>query len=179
MDEPPPTQAPDWGPLYVQYADRLWRVARTTLRRHGGAAIHDRAAEVVSQAFVELMERPPVEHPANWEAFLIRVVTCRAIDLLRKEHLDRREAFPEADAQAGSVVDGTQLVIERLAVDQLLDQLDQRSRYVLEQVIMLKRPAQEVAAELGLSPGRVSQLKTEALKQLQLELAQEREEPWR
>lgn len=166
MTDPPPVQLPDWGPLYVEHRDRLWRVAAAQAYGLGYGLARQLAGEALSQVFLELITDPPRCTPQSWEAFLVARVKNRAIDLVRKEHAERRALFPESDSTPLSVSDQSDRVLDRLHADRLLASLDARSRHVVEQVVMFARPSKDVAAELGISPGRASQIKSEALKKL-------------
>lgn len=166
MTDPLSVQRPDWGPLYEEYKDRLWRVAAGQGYRLGYELARQLAGEAVSQVFLELIKDPPKGFPQSWEAFLVARVKNRAIDLVRKEHVERRAVFPESESRRFSIADGSEGVLDRLQTDQLLASLETRSRYVVEQVVMHARPSKDVAVELGISAGRLSQIKSEALQKL-------------
>lgn len=163
MDEPPPAQVlPDLAALYVRHRDVLWRVTQRQLPRH----MHDRAGEVINDVFAKLQGNPPTEPVENWEAYLITLVRRRAISVCRKEHVDRYGSFPAEDGAAFGVWDGASERANEQSVKKMLMLLEPRRRRILEQVVIADRPAKALAAELGISEGRVSQLKTDALRQL-------------
>lgn len=161
MDEPPPAQdPPDLAALYVRHRDVLWRVTQRQLPRH----MHDRAGDVINDVFAKLQVNPPTEPIENWEAYLVTLVRRRAISVCRKEHVDRYGEFPAEDAAVFGVWDGASERANEQAVKTTLMCLEPRRRRILEQVVIADRPAKAVAAEMGISEGRVSQLKTDALQ---------------
>lgn len=175
MAEPPPSRGiPDLGALYLRYRDILWRVAQKQLPEF----MHDRVGEVVSHVFMKLGENPPTEPVRSWEALLVDRVMKRAIDVYRKEHFNRFGEFPAEDAAVFGVADGAAASLDASLVKTLLSRLEPRRRQVLEEVVMAGRPAKALAAEWGVSEGRVSQLKTDALKRFKVSWAQETGGVW-
>jgi len=175
MAEPPPLgTAPDLGALYLRHSNVLWRIARNRLPKF----MHDRVGEVISHVFMKLGESPPTEPVRNWEALLIDRVKKRCIDVYRKEHFNRFGEFPTEDAAELGVADDLAARADASLVRSLLSRLEPRRRQVLEEVIMECRPAKDVAAELGVSEGRVSQLKADALRQFSVLWEQETGGAW-
>lgn len=175
MAEPPQSRGvPDLGALYLRYRDVLWRVTQRQLPKF----MQDRVGEVVSHVFMQLSEKPPPEPVRNWEALLIDRVKKRAIDLYRKEHFNRWGEFPAEDAAVLGVADGAAASLDASLVKSLLSRLEPRRRQVLVEVVMAGRPAKDLAAESGVSEGRVSQLKTDALKQFKVLWEQETGGAW-
>ena len=175
MAEPPPSRGiPDLGALYLRYRDVLWRVAQKQLPLF----MHDRVGEVVSHVFMKLGEKPPTEPVRNWEALLVDRAKKRAIDVYRKEHFNRFGQFPDEDAAVLGVADGAAASLDASLVSSLLSRLEPRRRRVLVEVVMEGRPAKVLAAEWGVSEGRVSQLKTDALKRFKVLWEQETGGVW-
>lgn len=161
MDEPPPAQVlPDLAALYVRHRHVLWRVTQRQLPIH----MHDRAGDVINDVFAKLQVNPPTEPIENWEAYLITLVRRRAISVCRQEHVDRYGEFPAEDGAVFGVWDGASERASDQAVKEILMRLEPRRRRILEQVVIADRPAKAVAAEMGISEGRVSQLKSDALQ---------------
>jgi len=170
MVEPPPSRGvPDLGALYERHRDVLWRVAQRQLPRF----MHDRVGEVISHVFMKIGEDPPAESVRNWEAFLIDRVKKRAIDVYRKEHVNRFGEFPAEDAAVLGVTDGVATSLDASSVKSILSRLESRRRQVLEEVVLAGRPAKDLAMEWGVSEGRVSQLKADALKRFKVLWEQE------
>ncbi len=170
MVEPPPDQVqPDLAALYARYRDVLWRVVRRQLPRH----MRDRAGDVIQDVFAKLLEKPSTQPINNWEAYLVTLVRRRAISVSRKERDDRHGELPAEDGAAFAVGDGLAERAEAQVVGQALSRVEPRRRHVLERVVIADRPAKEVAAEMGISEGRISVLKKEGLQQLKSELEQQ------
>lgn len=167
---------PDWAALYLLYRDALWRVAATKLRPAGLA---DDAEDVVQEAIFSLMASPPAVVD-SWEALLVRTVQFRAIDRIKSaavkhagpELTDRLDRATEQDvaAEVGEAIDRSRLAAK---VWDALALLDDRHRRVAWEVVALERPRAAVAAELGVTPARISQIRKEALEQLRAALAEE------
>ena len=175
MVEPPPTQGrPDLGALFLCYREVLWRVAQSRLPRF----MRDRAEDVIMRVFLELLQNQPTEPVRNWEGLLVDRVKKRAMDVYRKEHVEQVGDFPAEDAAVFGVVDGATSRADAALVRSVLSRLEPRSRQVLEEVVMANRPAKDLAAEWGVSQGRVSQLKTDALKRFKTLWEQETGGVW-
>lgn len=166
----------DIAALYLRHREAMFKVAATVLRGADGSY---GALDAVNDAIVSIMSSPRRDEVRNWEAFLVNAAKRKAQDHLRSAHARRAApaAAPlevgdqtEVDDVAEEVIDGLerQQTIER--VQECLTALDDRHRYVLWETVALERPNKEVAAELGVSPPRISQMKTRALTLLQEEL---------
>ncbi len=147
----------------------MHRVAGSVLREAGMA---DHANDVVQEVMTSLMgSPPPTVH--NWEALMVTAAKRKALDLLRSAEF--RHAGPELGvehdyADPTDVAKDVAEVIDRqrgaaMAWDGL-SVLDERHRKVAWEYIALGRPRSELAEELGVSPARVSQMATRALKEL-------------
>lgn len=168
-----PSAAPDWAVLYAKHRGAMHRVAAAELR---SAGLADHANDVVQQAMASLMTSPP-RSVRSWEGLLISTVKRRAWDLLGSAAV--RHAGPELPADHGGrdedcTAEVALAVLDRQrrieTVQQLLRVLDERHRKVAWDYLALDRPRKEVAAELGVSPARVSQMAKEALKTLKDEM---------
>lgn len=160
---------PDWAALYQRHKDAMHRVAASVLR---AAGLADQANDAVSEAMTSLMGSPPAG-VQNWEAVMVTAAKRKAIDLLRSAAV--RHAGPELGPEHdyADSVDIAEDVAERVDRERLravawdgLSVLDTRHRKVAWEYIALERPRAEVAAELGVSPGRVSQMAKRVLEEL-------------
>lgn len=164
-----PQIPPDWAALYLKHGDAMHRVAAKVLRE---AWLADQAGDAVQDAMVSLMASPP-EDVRNWEAVMVTTAKRRALDRLdsavvrhagpelSKEH-DRTDGEDVSEEVAESIDRKrvTALVRNILAV------LDDRHHKVAWERFALERPRADVAAELGVTPARVSQMATRAREQL-------------
>lgn len=159
---------PDWAALYERHRGAMLRVAASRLRLAGRDT--DQAQDVVNQVFVEVMSRPPAT-VSNWESYLVRATSHRVSDHMSAA--EARRAFP-AGTGAGNPAD----LLDTAAPDDVEDQafkalrseqLRHRIRELLvgltdseRRVVRLRlfdgRPNVEIAALLGVSQARVSQL---------------------
>lgn len=165
-----PSSEPDWPALYMRHRDSMHRVAARVLRDKGLAA---QASDAVQDAMVSLMRSPPDDVGA-WEAVMVAAAKRRALDLLRSAAV--RHAGPELSdehdhADEGDIAEDIAESIDRqrsaaLVWDKLAT-LGDRHRKVAWDYIALEQPRSEVASELGVTPGRVSQIATQVLRQLQ------------
>jgi RNA polymerase sigma factor (sigma-70 family) len=168
---------PDVEALYLKHNDAMYRVAYRVLRESGRK---DLAKDTVQLVFESLLKSPPSEPVDNWEAFLVRSVSNKALDLLRSATVRRTDAKPveEHDRPTGQDVAAEvagRVDLSRLAakVREKMALLPEQEKYVLEECAAKGRPGTEVAAELGVTKGRVSQLKTKALKTVRQMLDEE------
>jgi RNA polymerase sigma-70 factor (ECF subfamily) len=154
----------------------MYRVAARTLR---GAGREAEAEDVVMTAMESLMKKPP-RGVRSWEAMMVKATTLRALDLLKSaevkhasaaELLDRDGATPEV--LEDDVVEAVDRQRDAAAAWDKLAILDDRHRQVAWEYIAKGRSRDEVAAELGVSPARVSQMATKALKELKEALEKE------
>lgn len=161
---------PDLAALYTKHRDAMHRVAASVLREAGLA---DHANDAVHDTVVSIMSSPPKSNVRNWEAFLIRAVQRRAIDRLKSAAV--RHAGPELTEEhdrpdSTDLADDVTETLERQRLAErayaALDVLDERHRKVAWEYIALERPRAEVAAELGVTPGRVNQMAARALGKL-------------
>lgn len=168
---------PDVEALYLRHGDAMHRAAHRVLRGLGRRGL---ANEAVQQVFESLLRNPPSEPVDNWEAFLVRGARNSALDVLKSAAVRHTADKPVEDhvaaakddvaAEAAARVDRSRLMAK---VQEKMTLLSSQERYVLEQVAALDRSGTEVAAELGVTKGRVSQLKTQALRKLRQMLDEE------
>jgi RNA polymerase sigma factor (sigma-70 family) len=165
---------PDIGALYLQHRDAMYRAAASVLREAGRAS---EAGDAVQDAIVSILASPP-GNVRNWEALLVGTAKRRALDRLRSAAVrhaggelddthDRAERGDDLADDVASAVDSQRraaLAWDSLAV------LDERHRKAVWDMVALERSRSEVAAELGVTPARVSQMVTAALKDLRDEM---------
>lgn len=173
MTEVPP---PDWAALYQKHRDAMYRVAARTLRSAGREA---EAEDVVTNAMVSLMESPP-SGVKNWEAMMVKATKLRAFDYLKSaavKHASGTELLDHDGAAQATLEDDVIQAVDRQRAAanawDALSLLDERHRYVAWEYVAKRRPRDEVAAELDVSPARVSQMATKALNQLKEALEKE------
>lgn len=161
--------APDWAALYLKHRDAMYRVAARTLRDLG---LVDDAEDVVMAALESLMRNPP-SSVKNWEAMFIRVTKMRAFDLLKSaavKHASGADLTDYDTASPDCIEDEITEAIDRqnaaARVRDNLSVLERRHRHVAWEYIAKKRPRGEVAAELNVTPARISQMVPEVLRQL-------------
>jgi RNA polymerase sigma factor (sigma-70 family) len=165
---------PDIAALYLQHRDAMYRAAASVLREVGRASD---AGDAVQDAIVSILALPPSD-VQNWQALLVSTAKRRALDRLRsasvrhsggeldKSH-EQTELGDDLADDVASAVDSQRraaLAWESLAV------LNGRHRKAVWDTVALERSRSEVAAELGVSPARVSQMVTAALKDLRDEM---------
>jgi RNA polymerase sigma-70 factor (ECF subfamily) len=158
----------------------MYRVAARTLREAGRAA----AAEDVVMAAMESLMRKPPNGVKNWEALMVHTTKMRALDLLKSAAVQHSAAIEITDSDgpvtAGfedDVIEAVDLSRAAMAAYDKLAILDVRHRQVAWEYVAKGRLRGDVAAELGVSPGRVSQMATAALEQLKKALEMEGVEP--
>ena len=155
----------DWAALYHAHRDAMYGVAFEVLRGTGRV---DLAADAVHNAFVSLIQSPPNEPPRSWEGLLVATAKRRALDIVGSAATARRADYVEENVPAS--VSDEDAVLERLQkiarARPVIARLPERERMVLEQYIASDRPRSEVAAELGVSPARVSQLARSVLEKI-------------
>lgn len=169
--------SPDWAALYSAHKDSMHRIAKTVLR---GAGLLDQAEDAVQDAMRSLVASPP-EGVRNWEAVMVLAAKRKALDLLDSAAV--RHAGPEVEDQhyrRELYADLSEDVVEDLDRQQLgvavrasLKVLSERHRDVVWRRAALEEARAQVAADLGVSPGRVSQITEAALEQLRDEIGKE------
>lgn len=149
----------------------MHRVAKTVLR---GSGLIDQAEDAVQDAIRSLMASPPQEEVKSWQAVMVSAAKRRALDLLATAHIRhagpqiedqhyRSETYSDLSEDVSGDLDRQRMAA---AVRDLLRVLPERDRDVVWRRSALEDPRDQVAADLGVTPGRVSQITTAALKQL-------------
>lgn len=171
------TRPPDLAALYLKHRDALHRVAASVLRDRG---LTDHANDVVQDAFLSIMTSPPKAEVRNWEAFLVTAVKRKAIDRLRSaevKHAGPELAEEHDQADVTDIADeATETVDRRRLAAKAYDALavlDERQRKVAWDYLALERPRAQVAAELEVTPARVSQIAAEVVIRLREEMDRE------
>ena len=170
--------SPDWGALYASHRDAMYRVASRILR---DAGIADQADDVVNDAMLSLISSPP-KAVQNWEAIMVTVAKRRALDRIGTAAVRHAGSELDTDLDGERVPDIADDVADDVDRQRIcariwdhLGILDDRHRKVAWEYVALDRPRAEVAAELGVTPGRVSQMAKTALEKLRDELRSEGE----
>jgi RNA polymerase sigma factor (sigma-70 family) len=169
------TVTPDLGALYLRHRDAMHKVAASVLREAGRAM---EAGDAVHDAIVSIMASPP-RGVRDWEAFLVSTAKRRALDRIRSAEV--RHSGPEFQEAHHDRIDDDVDIAEDVADDldrkqrasvawDCLSILDDRHRKVAWDIAALERSRSEVAAELGVTPARVSQMMTQALGLLRKEI---------
>lgn len=172
-----PASAQEWAVLYTQHRDLMYRAARQQLR---SAGLADYADDVVHDAMVSLMASPPTSPVMSWPAVLVTVVKRKAIDMIRSAAV--RHSAPGATLEDAAdplldIVDEVAAAVdaerEGAQVWDALAVLEPRERQILGRHKGLGEPRDQVAKDFGISPGRVSQICTAAMRKLEQKLRAE------
>jgi len=168
---------PDFAALYLRHRQAMHAVAHSVLR---GTAHEDFVEDVVMTTVASLLENPPAYVVTNWEAYLVRATRNKALDLLRSAVVRHAGGpiedhhHPATDQYLGDdVAEWVDDLKEGALLWDKLAMLDPRGRRILWEYKGLGRSRDEVAREFGISPARVSQISTQALKTLHDELLKE------
>jgi RNA polymerase sigma-70 factor (ECF subfamily) len=146
---------PAWGQLFARHADSAWRTAFAIVHDHG------RAEDVVQDAFVRAIHAAErFDRSRPFRPWLLRIVTNRALDVLRHEQY----ATP-GDVEPSGALDG---VADRDAADvrEAILRLDPDRRAVVVLRYWLDLSPVEIADRLGLPVGTVGSRLTRALHEL-------------
>lgn len=172
--------APDLGALYLRHRDAMHGVAASVLRKAGRAS---EAEDAVQDAIVSIMASPP-EDVRNWEAFLVTATKRKALDRIGSAAV--RHAGPEFVEAVHDRADDSDLAEDvAKAIDQqeraghawgCLAILDERHRKAVWETAAMGQPRSAVAAEMNVSPARVSQMSTRSLALLREEMRRREEE---
>ncbi|MBY6413934.1 sigma-70 family RNA polymerase sigma factor [Rhodococcus sp. BP-252] len=153
---------PDWAALYLKYRDSMYRVAVSVLRPFGREV---EAEDVVMSAMESLMKSPP-SNVQTWEALMISTTKRRALDHVRSAAVRHGSPLtPEDQLEQADSVDVATSVAEFVDLQRSgallwdkLSLLSEQERKVAWEYIALQRPRERLAAELEVSPARISQI---------------------
>ena len=161
----------DIAAVYSKHRDAMYRIAYARLRESGRAA---ESADVVHDVIVRLLQSPP-RGVQNWEAFLVTAVINAVADRL-KSATSRRDGGRLDESSAHNVPSDLDLdneVVEALDLEHRagivwdsLSVLSERERKVVWEHVACERPRKDVAAEVGVTVQRITQIKTQALRKL-------------
>jgi RNA polymerase sigma factor (sigma-70 family) len=170
----PPASPGEIAAQYLKHRTAMSRAAASVLRDGGLTAA---TPDVVSAAIESILKAPPT-NVRNWEAFLVTAAKRKAVDHVRSASV--RHSGPELEEGKHDRADGTDVAeetatrvdLQRKAAEvwDALSVLDERHRTAVWESIALGRPRNDVAAQLGVTPARVSQMTSHALKVLRGEM---------
>jgi RNA polymerase sigma factor (sigma-70 family) len=149
--------------------ERLRRVCVAQLYDSG---LHDEADDIVAAAVLEVLTKLP-RGVENWEAYLVTVVQRRAIDFVRSAAVRRRDGreaeldiYPDDRSPIEMVEDGIDTMRDMQRVEDALVDLDHIHREVARETLWRGRKQSDVAAELGITQARVSQILAAAKREI-------------
>lgn len=170
--------APDgvnWGQLYAEHRDAMFRVAFAGLRAARRSDIE--AVDLVNEAFTSVMSNPPAEVD-DWEKFLITVTMRRFRDYLKSA--DHRHTYLVAGADDAPTVeplpaeDSAEVAIRRVRASGTRDlllramgSLTTRQQEVARLLLFDGLTVGEIAAKLDTSSANISQLVKKSLARLE------------
>jgi RNA polymerase sigma-70 factor (ECF subfamily) len=164
---------PDWGPLYETHRRAMYLVALSILRRR------ELAEDAVQNAMVSLINNPPSD-VKNWEAVMVNAAKMRALDIVGSAAERHRGGplDPERDPESRGLtpdqaIDALDVVVKVRKLESVMDVLTDREGQVLVRRVLREESRDAIAADLGVSPARVSQIVTAALSKLRDALANE------
>jgi RNA polymerase sigma factor (sigma-70 family) len=133
--------------------------------------LHDesRAADVVQETFYELFKNAH-RITGCLGAWLHRVATRRAIDVIRQDSSRRRRE--ETYSREGAAGDSTWAEVQRL-VDEALETLPDEQRELLTLHFLERKTCIQIAAAKGISQPTISRRISEALEALRISLRQQ------
>lgn len=167
-----PTSIVDWADIYAEHGQSMRTAARAAIGVNRNASVQEilgkSADDVVGDVIEELMTKgTDLGQIHNLHGYLNAAVRNRVRDL------HRRSKFESPDDLDPDIIVGDRDIEAEIDREELrqqakaaLSELPGRERYALVERIMKRRPAQDVAAELGVKPQQVSQLYNAALKRL-------------
>jgi RNA polymerase sigma factor (sigma-70 family) len=158
-----------WAAHYLNCSDAMHAAARSVLWKHGRLDLVD---DAIQNAIQSLIANPPAGIE-NLEALMVATAKRRAIDLARAKAVKDRADLADEDCPTQTTEDVVFRRMHFATVRKALASLPHDERYVLQEVIMWGRKAVEVAAELNLSPSRISKLKANGLNLLRDRLRKE------
>jgi RNA polymerase sigma-70 factor, ECF subfamily len=144
----------DWPAIVRQYGPLVWQTAYRLLANDADAA------DCYQETFISALEFVRRGRVVNWPAFLQRLATTRAVDLLRRRARERRRS--EAPAEWDLVPSSLSGPVERVEAAELagrlreaLAQLPERQAEVFCLRCVNELSYEEIAAELAISVNAV------------------------
>lgn len=164
-----PDGSPDWAAIFSQHYSVMYAAAASVLK--GQTALGVDADDIVSIALGEAISKGLPAEVGQLHSYLARIARLRAIDALRRrKHQSDEPPDPATELPTRIIPDGPEaLALQSELASEVaahLDGLPERERIALESTVMRDRPRDEVAAALGVTPQRVSQLVSAALARL-------------
>jgi RNA polymerase sigma-70 factor (ECF subfamily) len=159
----------DFEAVYAEQADGLRAYGASLLR---GAGLVDHSEDVVQEAIIGLWKTFKVtgEVPRSWVAVMMNAVKFRALDLIKSAtvrhagfSMDEDDSTFELAVVRDFTVDHAESSPARAALEALEDA---QQREVLYLLYYEDKTQAQAAEELGLSPGRITQVKQAALKEI-------------
>lgn len=165
----------DLAAIYGRYKDDMHRVAARILRDYH---LTVEAEDVVHTAIEEVLQKPPTSPIKNWQAFLITITKRRAYDKIREAHVknsDRSLGKPpdlpdDTQDLAQDVADNLERLANAAHLHDLLGTLPEQERIVLWRIFGLEEKQSAIAKEMGLSSGRISQIRMSGLTKLRTQM---------
>ena len=164
---------PDLGAIYAAHRGAMYRAAARILGPYEQALRGVSAEDVVSQVVGDWQAKGLPRTVSNLRAYVITSTRNRAIDTLRhatreldaddtvRIRLERRLSGGWATEMVDADTDVEAAALEHIDQERIrahIHLLTDNERYVIQERVFKRRPANEVADELGVSPQRVSQL---------------------
>lgn len=151
------------GELYHRYVQEIYRYC--LFRLHDEAAAEDLTADVF-EAMVESLPRY-VDQGLPFSAWLYRIAYARLVDYYRRMTHRQTDELPEdlVDHTLDIELDAAQ----RIDVEQIwkaVEELTEEQKLVVQLRFIEGKSVEEVAQQLGKSPGSVKALQHRALRQL-------------
>jgi RNA polymerase sigma-70 factor, ECF subfamily len=164
-----PAGSPDWAAIFSRHYPVMYAAAASVLK--GQTALGVDADDIVSIALREAIAKGLPAEMGQLHSYLARIARLRAVDALRRrKHQADEPPDPATESPARIIPDGPEeLAVQSELASEMaahLDGLPERERIALESTVMRDRPRDEVAAVLGVTPQRVSQLVSAALRRL-------------
>jgi len=139
--------------IYAANFDPIYRLCLAFLRNH------DDAAEAAQEVFTRALPLAgQLDDPRGW---LHRVARNHCRDQLRQRHV-RAAVHPRSDAPAISDDNPERRALARHALREAFETLSEREREALGRAVLLDRPLQAIADDLGVSYASAAQLVSRA-----------------
>jgi RNA polymerase sigma factor (sigma-70 family) len=162
---------PDWAELYRRHRDAMYATARRFLRTHETARGGVSAEDVVQQAMTEIMDNGlprDIATRARLRSYFVKAAFGRAYNAVYRA-AGRGVPLPERGSRGElpSEEQFEEAVEDQALADQakaLVSQLPADQGQVMTDHVMHARTQAHVAAEMGLSDGRIRQLRNDAIR---------------